>query len=130
MYNIAGLGGGDLLIANNNLGGAGIRATGADGYACGIDIYSRAGSLYALSSNGGGITGNTIIADGSDLSGTDVASADGIIIETRDDLAATITGGSVTATGLGGLGIGLVSDLSRRRRRDIRADDQRDRYRL
>ena len=44
MYSIAGLGGGDLLISNNNLGGAGIRATGADGYACGIDIYSRPGA--------------------------------------------------------------------------------------
>ena len=39
-------------------------------------------------------------------------SAYGITAETRDDLAATITGGSVTATGLGGLGIGLVSDLA------------------
>ncbi len=111
-YDITGLGGGDLLISNNNLGGAGVRATGAYGYACGIDIYSRAGNLYALISNGGGITGNTIIADGSDLSGTEVAWADGIVAETREDLAATITGGSIISTGLASLGIGLVSDLA------------------
>jgi hypothetical protein len=110
-YDITGIGGNGLLISGNNLGGTGIRATGAGGYACGIDIYSRAGNLYALAASGGGITGNTIVADGSDLSGTVVAWADGIIAETRDDLAATIGGGSISSRGLASLGIGLVSDL-------------------
>jgi hypothetical protein len=111
IYDIGGIGGSDLLIANNNLGGAGVLATGVGGFACGIDIHARSGNLYALASNGGGIIDNTVIANASDLSGTDRGWAYGIFAETREDLAATITGGSVTSDGLGAWGIGLVADL-------------------